>query len=144
MALKANISDWAAWAPGITSKEDWKNYCSSQKNIDFEAKPDVSALPPMFRRRLSFINRMVFAAAANLKDQSVLSETPIVFASRHGEINLSIKLINSIISSSMVSPAGFSVSVHNSAAGMFSIHHQNRSAITSIAAGEKSLKMGSK
>ena len=42
----------------------------------------------------------------------------------------------------MVSPAGFSVSVHNSAAGMLSIHHKNTSAITSIAAGEKSLKMG--
>ena len=142
MSLQANISDWSAWAPGLTSTSDWQKYFAQEKETDLELKPDVSELPPMFRRRLSSLNRMIFAAADGLEDKNVLNECPVVFASRHGELNLSLKLINSIISRETVSPAGFSMSVHNSAAGLISIHHGNTSAATSIAAGEASLKMG--
>ena len=96
----------------------------------------------MFRRKLSPLSRIVFTTVNSLRDTSVLEDCPLIFASRHGELDLSLKLIDSIVNVETVSPAGFSMSVHNSIAGLLSIHYKNTEAMTAIAAGQDTLKMG--
>jgi hypothetical protein len=69
------------------------------------------------------------------------TELPTVFASRHGEVRRSVELLDSLARSRPCSPAQFGLSVHNVAAGLFSIARADRSAATSLAAGTDSLPM---
>ena len=58
-----------------------------------------------------------------------------IFASRHGELNRTITLLEDIIDGQSISPIGFSQSVHNTASGIFGILTDNKTSTTSIAAG---------
>lgn len=140
--MKLPLKDWQAWAPGIESTQQWQQFCTGTADIDSPAKPDVSFLPPMFRRKLSFLSRMIFSTVHSLEERNGPIEAPTVLATRHGELDLSIELINSEISGSPFSPARFSMSVHNSPVGFLSIQNKNRLANTAISAGKRTLEMG--
>ena len=103
--------------PGFTilAKGQWRK----------REKPHLKWLPAMFRRRLTPLSRLVFASLEDLREDFDLTQMPIILASRFGEMLLSIKLIQQIISQELLSPMAFSLSVHNSNAGQLSIHFKN-------------------
>ncbi|MCM8539775.1 MAG: beta-ketoacyl synthase chain length factor [Lentisphaeraceae bacterium] len=140
--MKIPLKDWRAWAPGIEASNDWLQYIKGDKSLDLSQKPDVSFLPPMFRRKLSLLSRMIFSTVHSLEENNDKIEAPLVLATRHGELDLSIDLIHSEITESPFSPAKFSMSVHNSPVGLLSIHSKNKLPNTAISAGKKSLEMG--
>ena len=115
-----------------------------------EPRPDVSFIPMMERRRLSLVERAALHVAwkiyhlEGVDSASVppASETPVVFASRWGEIGTTLKLMRQMHDEGEMSPAGFSASVHNAAPGAWSIFTKNRAAYTAIAARERSYEMG--
>jgi hypothetical protein len=63
-----------------------------------------------------------------------------VFASRHGELARSAKLIEEIVAGEEASPMAFSQSVHNTAAGLATIATKKPIPLTSIAAGENTFQ----
>jgi hypothetical protein len=65
-----------------------------------------------------------------------------VFASRWGEIGVTVKLMKQFHAEGEMSPAGFSASVHNAAPGAFSLLTKNHAPYTAIAARERSLEAG--
>ena len=136
------LNDWSAWAPGINSINDWQLFLNNQLPIDESESPDVSFLPAMFRRKLSPLTRMVFTVFNKLKDQESLKNIPLIFASRHGELDLSISLINSGLEALPCSPAKFSISVHNSPVGLLSIQTKNTRSSTAVSSGKRTLEMG--
>ena len=69
-------------------------------------------------------------------------EAPVVFASRWGEIGVTVKLMKQFHADREMSPAGFSASVHNAAPGAFSLLTRNHAPYTAIAARERSLEAG--
>ena len=69
-------------------------------------------------------------------------EVPVVFASRWGEIGVTLKLMKQFHADREMSPAGFSASVHNAAPGAFSLLTHNHAPYTAIAARERSLEAG--
>lgn len=69
-------------------------------------------------------------------------EVPVVFASRWGEIGVTVKLMKQFHADHEMSPAGFSASVHNAAPGAFSLLTHNHAPYTAIAARERSLEAG--
>ena len=69
-------------------------------------------------------------------------EVPVVFASRWGEIGVTVKLMKQFHADHEMSPAGFSASVHNAAPGAFSLLTRNHAPYTAIAARERSLEAG--
>ena len=69
-------------------------------------------------------------------------EVPVVFASRWGEIGITVKLMKQFHADHEMSPAGFSASVHNAAPGAFSLLTRNHAPYTAIAARERSLEAG--
>lgn len=69
-------------------------------------------------------------------------EVRTVFSSRHGEANVTIPLLNDIIHGQPLSPTKFSLSVHNTASGLYSITAENRAPATAIAARLDSFEMG--
>ena len=103
------------------------------------AKPDVSFIPPLERRRLTGVERAALAVAWQVRSEG---EVPVVFASRWGEIGVTVKLMTQFHADREMSPARFSASVHNAAPGAFSLLTQNHAPYTAIAARERSLEAG--
>ena len=85
-------------------------------------KPDVSFIPPLERRRLTGVERAALAVAWQVRPEG---EVPVVFASRWGEIGVTVKLMTQFHADREMSPAGFSASVHNAAPGAFSLLTHN-------------------
>lgn len=102
-------------------------------------KPDVSFVPPLERRRLTGVERAALSVAWKVRNGR---EIPVVFASRWGEIGVTVKLMKQFHADGEMSPAGFSASVHNAAPGAFSLLTGNHAPYTAIAARERSLEAG--
>ena len=60
---------------------------------------------------------------------------PTVFASRHGELALTLSLLESLARSEPLTAAGFTHSIHNTQVGLFSIAARNREMATALGAG---------
>jgi DNA-binding NarL/FixJ family response regulator len=115
--------------------EAWKAWHSAQ-----DAQPDVSVIPAMLRRRLSPMGRAALSVIMPLAAEH--GAMPLVFVSRHGEINRTLSLLEDLAKGELVSPATFSLSVHNAIAGLFSIQQGLTANISAIAAGDEDLVPG--
>lgn len=102
-------------------------------------RPDVSFVPPLDRRRLTGVERAALSTAWRVRSGE---ETPVVFASRWGEIGVTARLMRQFHSDGEMSPAGFSASVHNAAPGAFSLLTHNHAPYTAVAARTRSLECG--
>ena len=109
-----------------------------QESTD-EKLPDFSCIPPMMRRRMSNIEKIAVALAEKITQKSQNYTT--VFASQFGEWGQTIQLIKQFFDEKEMSPAGFSNSVHNASAGLFSLMTKNTNSYTAIAAGKDTLEM---
>lgn len=119
MALTFNILDWKAWTPA------------------HDAQPDVSAIPAMLRRRLSPIARAAMSVIMPLAQ--AYGAMPLVYVSRHGDLNRTLGLLEELARGEPVSPAAFSLSVHNATAGLFSIQQGLTQNIVALSAGAEDL-----
>lgn len=131
-----NILSWSAFAPGLENEEDFYNWTNDKKSIldDFSLAPKVDFLPPIQRRRLSQLTKMSLKVAYDCSKN--LQNIESIFASRYGELSQTIRLLKSIENKEEFSPAGFSLSVHNTASGLYSINNKNNAPYTAIAASE--------
>lgn len=99
----------------------------------------ITSIPPMLRRRLSPLARMVFQVACAV--QPDCRPTRFVFGSRHGEINSCLGMLELLAQQQALSPAAFSHSVHNAIAGLWSIHHGHKGESSAISAGINTFAM---
>ena len=133
------IARWQAWAPGVSEPAAWHDWILEGHSPDPTALPDVSYLPSLLRRRLDRSGRMALSTAWPCAEG--LESVQSVFASRHGALERTVELLGALSRSDTLSPTSFSLSVHNSTVGLFSIARSDRSAATAMAAGEDSLGM---
>lgn len=100
----------------------------------------------MLRRRASPTGKLALEVAwAALPDgdddaDADAAKIPLVFASRHGECARSIELLRELAANAPLSPAAFSLSVHNANAGLFSIARGARGNSIAIAAGRSTVE----
>jgi len=105
-----------------------------------DTPPDAAGVPPMIRRRLSSLSKIALSIALEcVEGQSVEYS---IFCSRHGELQRTTGLLQELAQGNELSPAAFSQSVHNSAAGLFSIILDCPSTSTSISAGADTFGYG--
>ena len=116
-----------------------QKYVLWQQN-EKEEMPDISFIPTLLRRRLTAIEKIGLFLAHRL--EPLPENCLIVFASRFGEWQQTIDLIQQFYSDKEMSPAGFSHSVHNAMPGLLSILSKNKSSYTSIAAQESTIEAG--
>lgn len=95
----------------------------------------------MQRRRLSPFAKVALHCALDAVG-SQPHTMPVVFASRHGDLARTNKLIESVAANDELSPTQFGLSVHNAVAGLYSILTHNTAAISSVAAGEATFMAG--
>lgn len=134
-----SIARWHAWAPGVAGPEAWRAWLPAGACPDPQAQPDVSYLPSLLRRRLDRGGRMALSTAWPCAEG--LDSVQSVFASRHGALDRTLELLIHLASREVLSPTTFSLSVHNSAVGLFSIARRDRGAATAMAAGSDSLTL---
>ena len=133
-----NVSAWEAWAPGLESHEDWERWAKGQAGFaPAGPAPSVAAMPSLLRRRAGSLDRLALEVAYRLapKGQDVSS----IFASRHGEVARSVEMLRLMAKGEAPLPMTFSLSVHNAAAGLYSIAREDKSASNSVAAHQASL-----
>ena len=126
MSLRFDISKCVAWAPGLESEQDWRLWQQGEKALTDELTlPQLTTIPAMQRRRLSPFAKVALHCALEASAEHQ-ANIPCVFSSRHGDLHRTTKLIENIALSKDLSPTQFGLSVHNAAAGLFSIFTGNR------------------
>ena len=88
----------------------------------------------MQRRRIDQLGRMAVQAAWWCS-QATATHTPLIFASRHGDVRRSFELLEQLARDQPLSPTQFGLSVHNAIAALYSIVRGERGNYLAIAAG---------
>jgi len=124
----ARVAAWAAILCGADGAEERLGDCVGEKDI-----------PAGLRRRLGPLGRMGVACGLGVAPQG---DADIVFCSRHGDISLAHQLLSALVAGEPMSPAGFSMSVHNTVPGVLDLARKARIGHTAIAAGAQTLSAG--
>ncbi|TQV87867.1 beta-ketoacyl synthase chain length factor [Aliikangiella coralliicola] len=136
MSKKINFSieSWSAWSSSKRLRSDWIDWACGNSFSTSSIPPDFSQIPAMKRRRMSSLSKMAVTTGINCLSESQ-SHPKCVFASRHGELTRTVKILESIANQEDISPTDFSLSVHNTSLGLFSILTQNKQPATTVAGG---------
>ncbi len=102
-------------------------------------EPDVAFVERAQRRRLSPLARACFHCARRVAPDD---GARLVFASRHGEAERTLAILRDLALETEVSPTLFSMSVHNSVPGLWSILTGDRAPFCAVAAGPGSFGWG--
>lgn len=108
-------------------------------------KPDVSFVPMLTRRRLSYISRMVVLVSDQVsrdKGGNKLTPCKVTFASQFGEISQQLKISQTLLDTGMVSPAHFSLSVFNASIANASILEMNTAGYSAVFSGKDAFTTG--
>jgi len=104
------------------------------------SSPDVGFAPPLLRRRLSSLARMTLRVADDCAHD--VPDARFVYASRHGELTRTTKMLENISEQETLSPTVFSMSVLNASAGLFSMLQNNTAPTSAVSAGCSSFGYG--
>jgi hypothetical protein len=134
--LRFSINNWSAWAPTLQSTEDWRLWAKGEKTLNASIEtPQVKFVAPLLRRRLSHLSKMALAVCEDcLKDQS--RNIPIIFTSRHGELNRTLSIVEAMLRKQPLSPTDFSLCVHNTPPSLYTIVANSDSSATALAASD--------
>ena len=140
MTHRFRVVRWAAWAPGLASREAWRAWLASPAAIAAEGQPPLAEVPAMMRRRIDPLGRAALQAAwwAQGTPEEGAGAMPVIFASRWGEIARSLTLLQQLAGGEPLSPTHFSLSVHNASGALYSMARQDRQNYLAVAGGEHS------
>jgi hypothetical protein len=147
--IEFSIEGWQAWAPGLETTESWLDWAEAPGSFidNLNHAPKLDFVTPQQKRRFSQLTKIILQASHECLKKSNLREEDIkdlesVFASRYGEWQQTLGLLGTMQESNELSPAGFSLSVHNTSAGMYSLINKIPAPYTSIAGGKNTFSVG--
>ncbi|WP_114087866.1 beta-ketoacyl synthase chain length factor [Thalassospira profundimaris] len=139
-SIPASISRWALWQDHATHPT-LRTHLSGGKAAGIDNQDLARSIAPAWRRRLDLFGR----ASAEVLGQVLDGVSPedicrcrVIFSSRHGNIERTLKLLGQIAREEIPSPADFSMSVHNALVGVASINWGITQAHSAISAGNDS------
>ena len=96
--------------------------------------PPLTELAPMQRRRLDQAGRMALQVAWWTQPEAEPA-VPQVFASRHGDVGRTYRMLEQLAAEGEVSPTQFGLSTHNAIAAQYSIARQFTGNYSAVSAG---------
>lgn len=113
--MKLYVSNIKAWAPNVTSADEWNEWKSGAREILNEKdSPKIEFTDPLFRRRFSQLTKMTVQVVHDLvEERDDMKQSKIVFTSLRGEIEREFTINKKLIEDEMILPAAFSLSVFN-------------------------------
>jgi len=133
-----SIDQWAAWAPGLNTEADWRQWFDCMHPLDHESQPALAQMPALLRRRAKRLGRVALQVTYQIA--SSLDTGPLIFASRYGEMSRSVDLLRQLAQNDSLSPTDFSMAVHNAIGALYSIASQHAGQYSAIAAGDETLE----
>lgn len=99
--------------------------------------------PSPLPRRMSKLSQAVLYCVAQLaaRQGNGILQLPLVYASRHGELDRTHALFEEWSTYGEMSPAGFSLAVHNATASLLGLACNNHNFSTTLAAAENTIPM---
>lgn len=97
-----------------------------------------TALPPILKRRLSSLGRIVLEVVGNIVSEHMI----VVTSSRNGDTDRMMRLFEQVRDKTDFSPTDFSLSVHNAIIATYSIHTNNTHMNVSLSGGKNSFALG--
>lgn len=134
------VSGWSAWAPSRQTPADWRSWAGIHDLSENMPAGSLAAPPSRLTRRATPLGQRMIANALSCGPGA--KDSCYVLASRHGEFSRTLTILTALAAGELPSPADFSMSVHNSLAGLLSIHTGNRLGHTAVAAGIDSFGFG--
>ncbi|GAB3066651.1 beta-ketoacyl synthase chain length factor [Stenotrophomonas tumulicola] len=139
--IEFSVLDWAAWAPGLATRSEWQQWATAPWLPQGDGTPGLSDVPAMQRRRIERLGRMAIQAACWCEDgQGADSTVPLVFASRHGDVERSMELLRALVAEEALSPTTFGLSVHNAIGALYSITRGHRGNLLALSAGKATVE----
>lgn len=140
MGVRFAIEDWAAFAPGLHTPMQWREWAREPWVPQGALEAKLEEMPAMQRRRLNALGRAAAQVAwrCHVPDPA----TPVVFASGHGDAQRCLQLLKEFAATGAASPTDFALSVHNAIGAMYSITRRDGANYSSIAAGPASAAAG--
>ena len=138
--LGFSLLDIAALAPGLMNEADWASWASNSLWPERASLPATPLIPAMTARRMSQSARLAVQLALQLIAQ--WQPRHLLCVSRHGELARTFTLLQKLIQQQPLSPTDFSMSVHNTVAGLTTIVGQQPLPASSLAAGVDSFHAG--
>ena len=102
--------------------------------------PDTSFIPPMQRRKMSCLTRLVIGIVEEIAPPD--GAFPIVYSSRFGDWGQTLGQVLKYSKEKEISPIGFGFSVHNAVPAQLSILKNNHSTYTAISCGANTFDAG--
>ncbi len=136
MELAFGVAAYSAYGPQPGTEPDIRWESQRDAGGAASARPPV---PVLLRRRVSPIGQAALRAAWALPQ---VEHARFVFASRYGEFDRALSMLEEVANQDGPSPADFSLGVHNALAGLLSIGSRNRAGHTALAAGIDSFGFG--
>lgn len=124
MMTDFDIASHVVLAQGLSSGEDLRAWAQAALPGMPEGLPDA---PLAFTKRLLMMKARRMSPGARLACEAALAlegageAKAWIFSSRHGETVRGVKILDAISAGEPPSPTDFMMSVHNAAAGMFTI-----------------------
>lgn len=112
------VDNWSCWQPQPDGSAVCFTAQGAKHTTEQDANPNLQAIAPMLRRRLSPLARVVFHVLGPQEQAE-----PVIFSSLMGEIQRTQGILESIAEDKPVSPTAFSLSVHNAIGGLWSLIH---------------------
>lgn len=132
-----SVLSWAAFAPGLDSAQAWHDWAARSWLPEGDDVPALSEMPAMQRRRLERLGRMALQVAWRCQPDYG-ETTPMVFASRHGDIARTFEMLGGLARGEPLSPTHFGLSTHNAIAAQYSIARTLTGNYLAVSAGPES------
>jgi hypothetical protein len=133
-----SIGQWSAWAPGLSTEAQWRQWFDTRQRTGDDTAPRLEEMSAMMRRRARALGRAALQCTYYTKPAS--PDSALIFASRYGEMSRTLDLLRQLASGETLSPADFSMSVHNAIGALYSIAEGHTGQYSAIAAGEETLE----
>ncbi len=131
------IDEFALWAPGIETQDDWMQWYHGEKAIeDSKASPRLDFVSPLAVRRLSQLTKMTCHAFHLLYREDVEA---LYFSSVRGEISIQYDIDAAYARDHELKPATFAISVFNTAPAQATILCKTQIPYTPLYSGQENV-----
>lgn len=132
-----SVEAWSAFAPGLTDDEAWLQWARASWLPHGDGVPELEEMPAMQRRRVERLGRAALQVAWRCQREDE-PEIPLVFATRHGDIGRTHRMLAELAQEQPLSPTQFGLSTHNAIPAQYGIARALHGNYVVVSAGAES------
>lgn len=129
-----SVDAWSAFAAGLEDETAWCEWSRAPWLPTGDAMPALAEMAPMQRRRVERLGRAALQVAWRCQGDDA-NDIPMVFATRHGDLDRTHKMLGELARGEPVSPTQFGLSTHNAIAAQYSIARDLQGNYLAVSAG---------